>query len=87
MVGEVLVNEYLSHMRRRLARTPPAVIAALAIVFFILGSLAIVPFLPPLKDVHAECRKQCAPRASQVVPDKDYPMSAKGMYRDKCECY
>ena len=87
MVGEVLVNGYLSHMRRRLAKTPPAVIAALAIAFFILGSLALVPFLPSPKDVHAECRQQCASRASQVVPDKDYPMSAKGVYRDKCECY
>lgn len=74
-------------IRNYLRRIPPGIAAVLAFALFIGGMLALVPFLPPLRDAHSECRKQCAPRSGKIVPDRDYPMSARGTYREKCECY
>jgi hypothetical protein len=77
---------HLARARDILSRIPPGVAAFLAFALLIGGTLALVPFLPPLRDAHAECRARCAPRIGQVVPDKEYPMSARGVYREKCTC-
>ena len=73
-------------LRNQLAKLPAPAAAALGFVVFIGAALLLVPFLPPARDMNAECTKQCAPRYGKVVPDKNYPMSAKGTYRQVCEC-
>ncbi len=74
-------------LRRFLGRLPLPVAATLGFAVFIAAGYLVGFLLPPPRDLHAECRKQCEPRFSRVVPDKSYPMSAKGMYRQVCECY
>lgn len=75
------------YVRRVMLRLPMPVGAALWFAFFIGAGILIVFLLPAPRDLDAECRKQCKPRFSRVVPDKSYPMSAKGTYRQVCECY
>ena len=53
---------------------------------FIGGAYLLGYFLPAPRDATQECRQQCIPRAGNLVDDKNYPMSAKGMYRKICEC-
>jgi hypothetical protein len=79
--------ELRRHLLRLLNRLPLPLAAALGFAFFIAAGILIVSLMPPARDVRAECRKQCEPRFSRVVPDKTYPMSAKGSYRQVCECY
>lgn len=79
--------KFLQAMRRFLGRLPPAAVAALGFAAFIGVGYLIGFLMPPPRDLHAECRKQCEPRFSRIVPDKNYPMSAKSIYRQVCECY
>jgi hypothetical protein len=73
--------------RRALGRLPAPLAVVIGFAVFIAVSLMVAEFMPPLRDVVVECRKQCEPRSSRLVADKNYPMSAKGTYRQVCECY
>ena len=73
-------------IRNALARIPAPWGAALGLGAFIAASLLLVQVLPPQRDHAAECAKQCAPRFGQLARDMDYPMSAKGQYRQVCKC-
>jgi hypothetical protein len=74
------------YLKSKLSRLPAPAAAALGFAAFIGTALLLVPFMPPPRDIRAECAKQCAPRYGKVVADKNYPMSAKGTYRQVCEC-
>ena len=67
--------------------TTPAIALAICFGLLVLGSAVVASLLPPPRDLVEDCRKQCAPRFSRVLADKSYPMSAKGTYRQTCECY
>lgn len=76
-------------IRKVLARVPAPWGAALGIGAFVVAGLLIARLAPPLRDPEAEfreCEKRCAPRFGQLVRDMDYPMSAKGQYRQVCKC-
>ena len=77
----------IQRLQRFMGRQPLPVAATLGFAVFIAAGLLAGFLLPPPRDLHAGCRKQCEPRFSRVVPDKSYPMSAKGTYRQVCECY
>lgn len=77
----------IQSLRRFLGRLPLPVAAALGFAVFITAGYLVAFLIQPPRDLHAECRRQCEPRFSRVVPDKSYPMSAKGTYRQVCECY
>jgi hypothetical protein len=51
-----------------------------------LGSLLIAAISPPARDERTDCIRQCAPRRGELIADKNYPMSAKGSYRQVCQC-
>jgi hypothetical protein len=74
----------LSQIFRKL---PASVVVAAGFSGVIVLGVILVLVLPPKPDPRGECRKQCEPRLSRVVPDKNYPMSAKGNYRQVCECF
>ena len=69
-----------------LSRLPVPVTVALGFSLFVAVPLLLAPLLPPPRDAQTECTKQCAPRQGQLIADKSYPMSAKGTYRQVCEC-
>ena len=73
-------------LRRALGRLSAAQVAFLGFVLFIAVIWAISSVLLSPRDLQAECKVQCAPRGGQLGPDKDYPMSGRGKYRDKCIC-
>lgn len=76
-------------IRKVLARVSAPWGAVLGIGAFIAAGLLIARLAPPMRDPEAEsreCTKQCAPRFGQLVRDMDYPMSAKGQYRQVCKC-
>lgn len=79
-------GERPSRWRRLASRIPRPVAYALAIALVPASGFLLAPLFGPAPDLHAECRKQCEPRWSRVVPDKDYPMS-RGKYREVCQCY
>jgi hypothetical protein len=62
------------------------VAATLGFAVFIAASFLVGFMMPPPRDLHTERRKQWN-RGSRVVPNKSYPMGAKGMYQQVCECY
>jgi hypothetical protein len=79
----------LSSVRQQLAKLPLS--AALILGFTVVMSIMVLiaKALPPPKDLNEECKKQCNPRFSRVVPDKSFPMSPKGEsnHPKVCECY
>jgi len=74
----------LSQIFRKL---PASVVVAAGFSGVILLGVILVLVLPPKPDPRGECNRQCAPRFARIVPDKNYPMSAKGSYRQICECF
>jgi hypothetical protein len=74
-------------LRQTLRKLPAPVVVAAVFAGVIAVGVLLVFALPPKPDPWAECRKKCEPRFAQLVPDKNYPMSAKGNYRQICECY
>jgi hypothetical protein len=78
--------KFAKFLKGKFSRLPAPAAAALGFAAFICTALLLVPFMPPPRDIKAECAKQCAPRYGKVVADKNYPMSAKGTYRQVCEC-
>ena len=79
-----------SSVQRLIARIPPGWLVVMVFCGLI-GSCALVMgllrgFVPgPFSQIE-ECRQQCLPRKGQLENDKDYPMSAKGQYRQLCRC-
>jgi hypothetical protein len=61
---------------------------AVALVFgaFVGTSLLVALLVPQRRNPADECTKQCEPKIGQLVKDMNYPMSAKGQYRQVCEC-
>lgn len=74
-------------LRGLMARLPLPLAVGAGFGAFVGVSLLFAVFMPPPRDLHAECRKQCEPRLSRLVPDKNYPMSTKGTTKQLCECY
>jgi hypothetical protein len=77
----------VDRLRQALRKLPVPVVVAAVFASVIAVGVILVYVLPLKPDPWAECRKQCEPRFSRIVPDKNYPMSAKGNYRQICECY
>ena len=80
---------FLTIVRKHFAKLPAPVALVLGFSMVMLFMALIARALPPARDLHAECKKQCHPRFSRVVTDKSRPMSAKGesMQPKICECY
>ncbi len=74
-------------LHRKLVGIPAPLAVAAGFALIIAASFLIAAVLPPPRDVQAECRTQCEPRLFRLVTDKNYPMSAKGTYRQICECF
>lgn len=72
--------------RKALQRLPAAWAVILGFTTFVGAATLLAQFLPPVRDPVAECAKQCEPRAGRLVNDMNYPMSAKGQYRQVCVC-
>jgi hypothetical protein len=73
-------------VQKLLARVPAGWAVALVFGAFIVASLLFTRALPPPRNPVAECAKQCAPRHGRLANDMNYPMSAKGEYRQVCNC-
>ena len=84
MMGQMTL---IQSLQRLLGSLPLPVVATLGFAVFIAAGFLVGFLMPPSRDLHAECRKQCEPRFSRVVPNKSYPMGAKGIYQQVCECY
>ena len=76
-----------SALKRSLDKLPPWLATVLGFAFVIAFGFAAASFLPPARDLRAECRERCGQRFSRVVPDVSRPMSAKGTREMVCECY
>jgi hypothetical protein len=68
-------------------RLPAWAVVSLVFSIIIATAFTLIAILPPPVDPYDACVKQCRPLSGQIVDDKDYPMSAKGHYRQICKCF
>lgn len=76
----------LQAIRQRLRKFPLSLQVAVVFALVVFAIYLLGTVVGPQPDLSDECVRRCLPRQGQLIADKEYPLSAKGQYRQLCEC-